>query len=180
MARNGSMMRGTELYSDYSISGTEVRWSEIDIRAEDNKSTNVSAVVTQGTANNDHQVTVYRDSILRSNVAIVRFGDNYGRGHNHIFDNVSFDKVQGNDNFATFVFDGGYSGTGHKVIDGTFLNGAKWDDVFWKRTSTASFYQVLNMKESKEVEVRPLEWHPSDISVSEVKSKQQHQLVTKG
>lgn len=180
MARNGSMMRGTELYSDHSISGTEVRWSEIDIRAEDNKSTNVSAVVTQGTANNDHQVTVYRDSILRSNVAIVRFGDNYGRGHNHIFDNVFFDKVRGNDNFATFIFDGGYSGTGHRIIDGTFSNGAKWDDVFWRRTSTASFYQVLNVKDGKEVEVRPVEWHPNDTRAPEVKNKKQHQLVTKG
>lgn len=178
MARNGSMMRGTELFSDYSISGTEVRWSEIDVRAEDNDSVNVSAVVTQGTGNDNHQPTFYRDSILRSNVAIVRFGDSYGRGDNHMFENVTFEKVRGNNNFATFVFDGAFMSTGHQIIDGTFTNGAKWDDVFWRRTSSASYFQVVNNKQRTRKTVRALEWTPELTVFPEVKNRRQTQAIT--
>jgi hypothetical protein len=141
-ARHGSMIRGTELFSDYSITNTLVDNSVIEINAEDEETTRVSAVVTQGTASEESKPTYYKDTILSSNIANVRFGDNYGRGYNHHFYSVTFNKVGDNPNYHTFIFDGGYSRDGHVIRDPIFTNGARYDDVYWERTGDLSAYSI--------------------------------------
>jgi hypothetical protein len=141
-ARHGSMIRGTELFGDYSITNTLVNNSIIEINAEDEETINVSAVVTQGTASEESNPTYYKDTILSSNVANVRFGDNYGQGYNHHFYNVTFNKVGDSPNYHTFIFDGGYSRDGHVIRDPIFINGASYDDVYWERTGDLSAYSI--------------------------------------
>jgi hypothetical protein len=141
-ARHGSMIRGTELYGDYSITNTLVSNSIIEINAEDTDTARVSAVVTHGTASIETNPTFYKDTILSSNIANVRFGDNYGRGYNHHFYNVTFNKEGNNPNYHTFIFDGGYSRDGHIIRDPMFTNGARYDDVYWERTGDLSAYSI--------------------------------------
>jgi len=141
-ARHGSMIRGTELFGDYSIDNTLVDNSIIEINAEDEETTRVSAVVTQGTSSEKSNPTYYKDTVLSSNITNVRFGDNYGKGYNHHFYNVTFNKTGNNPNYHTFIFDGGYSRDGHVIRDANFTNGAQYDDVYWERTGDLSAYSV--------------------------------------
>lgn len=141
-ARNGSIMRGTEFFSDYSIAGTVLKNSTIKLIAEDTQTTRVAPVVTQGTSNLGHLPTVYRDSTLIANLTNVSFSDNYGRGYNHHFYNVVFEKVGDESDYHTFIFDGGYSRDGHVIRDCHFVGGAAWDDVHWRRTGDLSAYSV--------------------------------------
>lgn len=141
-ARHGSIMRGTEFFSDYSIAGTVLTNSTIKLISEDTETTRVAPVVTQGTGNLGHLPTVYRDSTLTANLTNVSFGDNYGRGYNHHFYNVVFEKVGDDADYHTFIFDGGYSRDGHVVRDCHFVGGAAWDDVNWRRTGALSAYSV--------------------------------------
>ncbi|RJG37347.1 fibronectin type III domain-containing protein [Motilimonas pumila] len=141
-ARNGALMRGTEFFSDYSIKGTILEDSTIRLEAEDSITDRVSPVVTQGTSNLDHEITLYRNSTLSSNITNVRFGDSYGRGYNHHFHNVHFEKLGDNPHYHTFIFDGAYSRDGHVIRDATFSGGAAWDDVYWKATGDLSAYSV--------------------------------------
>lgn len=141
-ARHGSMMRGTELFGDYSITNTLVGNSILEINAEDEETTQVSAVVTQGTASEESNPTYYKDTILSSNITNVRFGDSYGKGYNHHFYNVTFEKEGYNPNYHTFIFDGGYSRDGHVIRDPIFINGAQYDDVYWERTGDLSAYSI--------------------------------------
>jgi len=141
-ARHGSMIRGTELFGDYSITNTLVDNSIIEINAEDDETTRVSAVVTQGTSSKESNPTYYKDSVLSSNITNVRFGDNYGKGYNHHFYNVTFNKTGNNPNYHTFIFDGGYSRNGHVIRDPIFTNGARYDDVYWEKTGDLSAYSI--------------------------------------
>jgi hypothetical protein len=136
------MMRGTELFGDHSITDTLVDNSIIEINAEDEQTLRVSAVVTHGTASQESNPTYYKNTTLSSNVANVRFGDNYGKGYNHHFYNVTFNKIGNNPNYHTFIFDGGYSRNGHIIRDAKFTNGARYDDVYWKRTGDLSAYSI--------------------------------------
>jgi hypothetical protein len=141
-ARHGSMIRGTELFGDYSITNTLVNNSIIEMNAEGEETIRVSAVVTQGTASKESNPTYYTDTILTSNITNVRFGDNYGKGYNHHLYNVTFNKSGNNPNYHTFIFDGGYSRDGHIIRDPIFTNGAQYDDVYWERTGDLSAYSI--------------------------------------
>jgi len=141
-ARNGSMIRGTELFGDHSITNTLVKNTRIEVSAEDDATRRVAAVVTQGTSSKESNPTYYKNTTLTSNIANVRFGDNYGKGFNHHFYNVTFNKVGDNPNYHTFIFDGGYSRDGHIIRDPIFINGAKYDDVYWERTGDLSAYSI--------------------------------------
>lgn len=143
-ARSGGIMRGTELFSDATITETHCEGNLIDIRAVDEVTLDAAPVVTQGVHDTrpDHQPTYYVDNHLRSNVALVRFGDSYGRGNRHTFINPRFEKVGDHPDFATFIFDGGYESYDHLLIDPIFEGGAAVDDVWWRRTSKRSYYSV--------------------------------------
>jgi hypothetical protein len=141
-ARNGSMIRGTELFGDYSITNTLVDNSIIEVNAEDKETIKVSAVVTHGTSSKETNPTYYKNTILSSNITNVRFGDSYGKGYNHHFYNVTFNKEGDNPNYNTFIFDGEYSRDGHIIRDPIFTNGASYDDVYWERTGDLSAYSI--------------------------------------
>lgn len=139
VARNGSQMRGLQLWTDSSITGTEFKYGTVEIISEDINTTQVAPVVIQGTGGiQDHAVSLYKNSILRSNLTFVRFGDYYGRGQNALFQNIIFEKISGHPEFHSFVFDGGYKNGGHTIKNSTFLYGAEYGDILWKRTSKDS------------------------------------------
>jgi len=143
-ARGGGIMRGTELFSDATITETHCDENIIDIRALDEETLDAAPVVTQGVHGTrpDHEPTYYIDNHLVSNVALVRFGDSYGRGNKHTFVRPRFEKVGEHAEFATFIFDGGYESYDHLLIDPVFEGGAAVDDVWWRRTSKKSYYSV--------------------------------------
>lgn len=141
-ARNGSEMRGTEFYSDISISGTVLSNSEIRVDAEDALTTQICAIVPQGNASLGPHPVIYRDTILKSNICHVRFGDYYGIGYNHHLIDVEFVNTGTDPNHHTIIFDGGYSRDGHIIRDGIFGAGTAYDDVYWQRTGSLSSYDV--------------------------------------
>ena len=163
-ARHNSMIRGTELFSDYSITNTLVNNSIVDIGAEDDETIRVSPVVVQGTTSKESKPTYYKNTVLSSNITNIRFGDDYGRGYNHHFYNVTFDKKGDNPNYHTFIFDGGYSRDGHIIRDPIFKNGSAYDDVYWQRTGDLSAYSIewtLTIKASigEEIEIFDINNH---------------------
>jgi len=142
-ARNGSQMRGTELFSDYSVSNVVVSDSVIKIEVKDDENSKVVAsVVTQGTKRSDSPPVLYKDNELSSNINVIRFGDYYGRGYNHRFERCKLIRTGNYSDFYTFIFDGGYSRDGHVLLDTEFGEGTAYDDVFWKRTGDLSSYSV--------------------------------------
>jgi hypothetical protein len=143
-ARSGGLMRGTQLYSDRSITNTHFDHNYVDIRAVDDQTLDVTPVVAQGNSNGrpDHNPTFYIDDRLVSNIANVRFGDSYGRGDRHTFINTTFEKVGDSPDYHTFVFDGAYHTRDHEIIDPIFEGGAAADDVWWRRVSIRAYYTV--------------------------------------
>ena len=142
--RGGSQARGTEFFSDETITGLVFRNNVIKVIAEDEKTTQVACVVTHGqAAKADTCLPVwYRDCTLMSNYCIIRFSDYYGKGSNHHFINCRLERIGDDQRFRTFIFDGGYWSKRHVLLDCTFGEGTAPDDVFWKITSGKSFYDV--------------------------------------
>ena len=144
-ARGGGIMRGTMFYTDYSIEDTTFEGGYVDVSADDDETLNVTPVVGQGVFGNrdeGHLPAYYRDSTFVSNVANVRFGDEYGRGDNHVFVRPTFVRKGEHPEYATFVFDNGFYSEHHEIIDPEFEEGASYDDVWWRRTGSASHYTV--------------------------------------
>lgn len=141
-ARGGSQARGTQFWSAPFISDVRLTDSTIKVRAEDNETHRLGAVVTHGQRDPANNPVVYVDSKLVSDRAIIRFGDKYGRGHNHHFKRIKFRRSGNDPQFHTFVFDGEYTSEGHVVLDADFGEGTGWDDVLWYRTGTDSHYTV--------------------------------------
>jgi len=142
-ARNGSEMRGTELFSDYSVTNVSVADSVIKIESADAETRQLAAVVTQGTSSKESKPLYYRDSFLISDNNIIRFGDYYGKGYNHQFERCHLRRTGNNPDFHTFIFDGGYSRDGHVLLDTDFGKGTAYDDVYWERTGDLSGYTVM-------------------------------------
>ena len=142
--RGGSQARGTEFFSDETITGLVFRDNVIKVISEDEKTTQVACVVTHGQpAKADTCLPVwYRDCTLMSNYCVVRFSDYYGKGSNHHFINCKLERVGAEDRFRTFIVDGGYWSKRHVLLDCTFGEGTAPDNVFWKITSPKSFYDI--------------------------------------
>ena len=171
VARNGSQMRGLQLWTDSSITGTEFKYGTVEIIAEDLNTTQVAPIVIQGTGGiKEHAVSVYKNSIIRSNLTFIRFGDYYGRGQNAEFQNIIFEKISGHPKFHSFIFDGGYTNGGHTIKNSTFLHGADYDDILWKRTSKDS-----NLRYEVEIQVElPI---GASLTISDVNKKVSEILV---
>src|SRR5690606_21858582 len=86
-ARSGGIMRGTELFSDATITNTRFENNFVHISAEDEQTLDAAPIVTQGVSGTraDHEPTYYVQNRLVSNIANVRFGDSYGRGNRYTF-----------------------------------------------------------------------------------------------
>jgi len=143
-ARKGGQMRGTEFFTDKTITNLEMWDSVVDVTSVDSITERVAAIVTQGVSASklEHKPHNYKSLHLLSNVANVRFGDSYGRGNNHDFYDCTFEKVDSYVNYHTFVFDGAYTSYEHDVINPKFIGGARADDVYWKKTATTSSYSI--------------------------------------
>ena len=142
--RGGSQARGTEFFSDVSITDLLCRDVTLKVEAEDEATSQVACVVTHGhpsTAETALPVT-YLNATLVSNLCNVRFGDYYGKGSNHHFINCKFIRTGNDKRYHTFIVDGAYWSTRHVLLDCEFGPGTRYDDVFWKRTSRKSFYSI--------------------------------------
>lgn len=142
--RKGAEMRGTEFMTDYSITNTRFENSTVKVMVTDSNSNNRAAsIVTHGASNDSLPVPIYyRNCKIISNFCNIRFGDSYARGHHHKFYNSDLIRIGNHPDYHTFVFDGGYWGWDHHLIDCRFLSGATYDDVYWKRTGLYSNYSV--------------------------------------
>lgn len=100
----------------------------------------ISFVSTQGAYNDrsTHLPLYYKNSTLESNICNVRFGDGYGQGSNHQFINSRIVKIGDHPGYHTFVFDGGNSNFNHVFLDCEFVDGAAYNDVYWKNTRSGS------------------------------------------
>ncbi|SHG41095.1 hypothetical protein SAMN05443144_12746 [Fodinibius roseus] len=158
-SRGDVIMRGTALYSDYSIEDVVVENNRIKILAEDETVEKASCVVAQG-AHNDrsrHLPLYYKECVLESNMCNIRFGDEYGRGSNHRFVNCTIVKAGDHPHYHTFVFDGGSSVFNHALIDCDFTGGAAYDDVYWRNTHSKSNYRIdwtLTVKTDPNADIR--------------------------
>lgn len=141
-ARGGSQARGTQFWASPNQSNVRLTGGTIKVEAEDRKTNRVGAVVTHGERDAQNQPVVYKDATLKSNLAIIRFGDEYGRGWNHHFRRCKLRRTGEDERFHTFVFDGEYTGQDHVLLDCDFGRGTAWDDVLWYRTGTDSHYTV--------------------------------------
>lgn len=143
-ARDGAIMRGTELFSDATITNTIFEDNYVNISAEDPQTLDAAPVVTQGVhaTRPDHNPTFYIDNMLVSNLANIRFGDSYGRGNRHTFIGTKLVKTGDHPDYHTIVFDGAYESYDHELIDPVFEGGAAVDDVWWRRVSIRAYYRV--------------------------------------
>ena len=142
--RGRSQARGTEFFSDTTITGLLCRDAVIKVEAQDDDTSQVACVVTHGhpaKAETALPVT-YQDATLISNLCHVRMGDYYGKGSNHHFVGCKFVRTGNDSRYHTFIVDGAYWSKRHVLLDCDFGEGTSYDDVFWKRTSPRSFYSV--------------------------------------
>lgn len=142
--RGKSQARGTEFFSDETITGLRLRDSTIKVESDDSATDRVACVVTHGQPSKaDTCLPVYyEDCRLISNICNVRFGDYYGKGSNHHFIRCVLERTGNADSYHTFVVDGTYWSKRHVLLDCTFGPGTAWDDVLWKLTSNKSFYSI--------------------------------------
>jgi len=132
-----SEIRGVEFFSDETISGLVFHNNYVKVESLDAHTGRVAAVDVQGHFRKPASLPVtYVDNLFESNTILIRFGDDYGVGHNHHFIRPTFVKSGDNPEFHTFVFDGGHYSTGHVILDATFGPGTAYNDVYWKNTSS--------------------------------------------
>ena len=142
--RSRGMIRGTEFYTDRTITNVVTQGGIFQVTAEDQNTLDIAPIVTQGSTKNRRQAQpmYYRKLLIRSNVANIRFGDSYGKGDNHRFEQCTFEKVGNHSNYHTFVFDGRYDSKQHVILDPIFKGGARHNDVWWRDTGAHSSYSI--------------------------------------
>ena len=144
-ARDASIMRGTMFFTDRTITDTVFQDNYVHLIAEDDRTDEVTPIVGQGVTSTQgtHKPAYYLNNELVSNVANVRFGDSYGRGDRHIIADAVLERVGDHENYHSIVFGGAWESEGHQLIDPELKGGARYDDVWWQRTSTLSSFDVL-------------------------------------
>ena len=140
---SGAELRGVSFYSDESIAGLLFERNRVKAESFDDETRIVAAVDVQGYPNKPESLpVVYVDNTFEGNRALIRFGDAYGVGHNHHFIRPKFVRLGEHPDFHTFVFDGGHYSQGHLIIDAEFGPGTAYNDVYWERTASTSWYSV--------------------------------------
>jgi len=142
--RQGCELRGTGFFSDETITNLVFHDNVVKVEALDEKTIIAECIAAHGhPAKADTALPVYyRDNTLISNICHVRFGDRYGRGSNHQLIGCRFVRTGRNPQYHTFVVDGLYWCRRNVVQDCQFGPGTAYNDVFWRRTSSTSFYDV--------------------------------------
>ncbi len=158
VAKQGAEVQGARFFSDVSIEGLIFRNNTVKMVALDEQTTKGAALVAQGHHTKlDSKPVIYRDNRLISNFNIVAFGDSYGKGNNHHFENCTFERIGDDPRFHTFTFGGAYFNLGHVILDGNFVGGARPDDVYWTKTGSQSTYSIgwtLEIKTAPNAPVR--------------------------
>ena len=129
----GRQTRGVQVSSDPFVKNYVLRDSIVKVTGDDAKTYNGSCIVTQGihTRTAEMLPVYYRNCTFISNTCNVKFGDGYGVGSNHRFENCRFVKVGKHAKYTTFRFGRGYPCKNHVLLDCTFEGGASPDKVEW-------------------------------------------------
>ena len=157
-AKDGAEVQGTRFFSDVSIEGTVFRNNTVKMMSLDKQTNKGACIVAQGHHTKlDSKPVFYRDNRLISNYNIVAFGDSYGKGNNHHFENCTFERAGNDPRFHTFTFGGAFFSLGHVILDGTFVGGAAAQDIYWTKTGSQSTYSIawtLQIKTAPNAAVR--------------------------
>jgi hypothetical protein len=142
---NGCELRGTGFFSDVSITDLIFENNTVKVISEDEKTTQVACIAAHGLPSKpDALPVIYRNNTLIGNVCLVRFGDSYGKGHNHDFIANSFVREGSRPDFHAVVFGGAFMTWGHDFIDNVIGKGIDLTDVGWERTGHTSHFTVRN------------------------------------
>src|SRR5690606_11620232 len=141
--KDGAELQGTRFFSDTSIEGLVFHDNIVKVESLDAKTQKVAPIVAQGHYTKlDSKPIYYRNNRLISNLVLVQFGDSYGKGNNHQFENCTFVRIGDRKDFRTFGFGGAFFNLGHAIVDGRFEGGARPDDVRWDETGSQSCYEI--------------------------------------
>lgn len=141
--KQGAELQGTRFFSDNSIQGLVFHDNTVKVESLDDATQKVAPIVVQGHYKKaDSKPIYYRNNRLISNLTLVQFGDSYGKGNNHHFENCQFTRIGDRKDFRTFTFGGGFFNNGHSILDGRFEGGARVDDVRWEETGSQSAYEI--------------------------------------
>ena len=140
---NGCELRGTGFYGDTSIKDLVFHDNTVKVISEDETTTQVSCLSAQGhTEKVDALPVVYRTNTLISNVCHIRLGDSYGKGHNHQFIGNTLIREGKRTDYHAVAIGGGFTTSGHRLIDTNIGDGISLIDPFWQKTSSKSWYSV--------------------------------------
>jgi hypothetical protein len=136
-------IRGTEFYTDETIENLIFFDNHVRVEALDAATTRVACVDAQGYFQKvNSKPCYYINNLFESNMYHVRFGDAYGKGLYHMFENCEFVRLGDRSDYHTFCFDGAYWNWGHVLTDCVFNTGTAPDDVYWKNCNSASWYAI--------------------------------------
>lgn len=139
----GCELRGTGFFSDTSIEGLVFRDNVVKVISEDAQTTQVACIAAHGhTGKPDSLPVVYRDNTLIANLCHVRFGDSYGKGHNHHLIGNRLVREGERADYHTVALGGAYTTAGHRFVDTELGAGTSLEDVYWQRTGKNSGYDV--------------------------------------
>lgn len=141
--RNGtSVARGIQFFSDPYVSGLTFQNNTVKTEVLDSATTSpVACVVAQGLSERSGtQLPIfYRNNKFLSNSMMVSFGDSYGAGGNHIFEDCRFEKFGSRNDFATIsVGYWNYNSIGNSFLDCETAGGAALTDNFFNGTSAGA------------------------------------------
>jgi hypothetical protein len=139
----GCELRGTGFYSDTTIKGLVFHDNTVKVISEDDKTLQVACISAQGHPDKpDALPVVYRDNTLISNLCHIRFGDSYGKGHNHRFIGNTLVREGKRPDYHAVAMGGGFSTGGHIILDCILGDGVSLLDPYWQKTGPASWYAV--------------------------------------
>ena len=144
--RGGAEMKAVQLMSDETNTNVRFENNIVKVMVTDSNANNrASCVITHSAfGTKTPQALNYRNSTFISNFTHVKFGDSYAIGYNHHFFNCQFIKKDNHPDYHTFVFAGNKYPWDHRFIDCDFIDGAQYNDVYWKETRAASDYSIGN------------------------------------
>jgi hypothetical protein len=141
--KQGAELQGTRFFSDETIDGLVFQDNTVKVEVLDDKTDKAAPIVVQGHYKKlESKPIYYRNNRFISNLTLVQFGDAYGKGNNHHFENCQFVRIGDNPRFRTFGFGGAFFNLGHVILDGKFEGGARADDVQWLETGSQSEYEI--------------------------------------
>lgn len=139
----GCELRGTGFFSDTSIADLVFHDNIVKVTSDDDQTTQVACIVAHGHTNKTDSLPVlYRDNTLIGNLCHIRFGDSYGKGHNHHFVKNTLTRIGERPDYHAVILGGAYTTAGHRLIDCIVDKSIDLFAPFWQKTSLSSNYAV--------------------------------------